>query len=289
MALLVLLVVLQGGAVGVCWVLVKADVVSGRDVGSLWVSELMALASFTIVVSLGCLLARQPLRELLPLRSVHAGLVPPMILTMIGAHIIASEVDNLVQTVLPAPDFLIAIVESLFDEGAAGAFLALVITAPLTEEILCRGVMLNAMLRRHSPGVAIGISALLFALLHLNPWQFFMPLLAGVIFGWWCWRTRSLLPGLLGHALLNGMALLSAYIPLPFEIPGYTTELHEPIVHQPLWFDALGLLLLASGLLGTWTVLPPRPTRATTRTPSPPAAEPDDEQPPLTLFRPPPP
>jgi membrane protease YdiL (CAAX protease family) len=49
------------------------------------------------------------------------------------------------------------------------AVFILVIMAPLTEETLCRGLILNGFLKNYSRRKAMIVSALLFALLHLNP------------------------------------------------------------------------------------------------------------------------
>jgi uncharacterized protein len=278
LALLVLAVVLQcvgGGVVGL--VLIALDAWTDCTVSAVpgpWETALLNLVIIGFVVTLGCLAARRPVRELLPLRGISPLLVPPILVTMIGTNIVASEVDNLTRMVLPMPDFVTAIFESLVAGSAAGSFLALVVVAPLTEEFLCRGVMLNTLLRRHSPALAIGFSALLFAALHLNPWQLFMPLLGGVIFGWWCWRTGSLVPGLLGHGVLNGMAFTLSYVPFSLEIPGYSTEFDDVIQHQPLWFDALGLILIACGLLGSRIVLPAKPPRPAPSTPPSPQSPP---------------
>lgn len=253
-ALLVLTMVLQ--CAGVLGLLAFEKVTEGKVAAgsSAWETALLNLVVIGVVIVLGCLAARRPQRELLPLRGFSPLLVLPILVTLGGVSIVSSEVDNLLWAVLPMPDFVLQAFESMFDGSPAGAFAALVIVAPLTEELLFRGVMLNTLLRRYSPAVAIGISALAFTILHFNPWQVFSPMLAGLLFGWWCWRTRSLWPGLIGHALLNGFVFAFAHVPFPLEIQGYTTELTDGFQHQPLWFDALGLLMLAGGVLGTWGV-----------------------------------
>ncbi len=278
MALLVLVVILQcvgGGVVGLA--LIAIDGLTDRTVSASpgpWTVAFLNLVVIAVVVAAGCLAARQPLREILPLRGISPLLLPPILLAMVGTNIVASEVDNLTRMVLPMPAVFSEVFESLIGGGLVGSFVALVVVAPLTEETLCRGVMLNTLLRRHSPAVAIGISSLMFAVLHLNPWQLFMPLLAGVIFGWWCYRTRSLLPGLIGHGLLNGMVFIFAYVPIPFEIAGYTTGYDGAIQHQPLWFTALGLFFLVFGLVGTWLELPPKSPAPRPQTPPGPQSPP---------------
>ena len=88
--------------------------------------------------------------------------------------IFLSEIDNVLRAVLPdfifehldfAPDL-----EQLVTASWQGPVLAVVI-APLTEEIVFRGLILRGLLGRWRPLAAILTSAALFALTHLNPAQ----------------------------------------------------------------------------------------------------------------------
>lgn len=82
--------------------------------------------------------------------------------------------------------------------------ISIIIGAPLTEELLFRRTILVSMIEKGlNPWVAIVTSALLFAVLHLNPAQSVGALGAGLLFGWLYVRTGSILPGLIGHVLNN--------------------------------------------------------------------------------------
>ena len=80
--------------------------------------------------------------------------------------------------------------------------------APLCEEIVFRGAILRSLLSspRLSPWAAIGISALLFALVHLNPAQMPHAFVIGILLGWMYWRTGSILPGMAYHWANNSVA-----------------------------------------------------------------------------------
>lgn len=80
--------------------------------------------------------------------------------------------------------------------------------APLCEEIVFRGAILRSLLcsTRLSPWMAIGISALLFALVHLNPAQMPHAFVIGILLGWMYWRTGSILPGMAYHWANNSVA-----------------------------------------------------------------------------------
>jgi len=173
-----------------------------------------------------------------------------MALTVLGEIVLSSEVDNFTRLLLPPPDWLIRLFSSLTDVQSSpiqSAFL-LVLVAPLTEELFFRGLILRGLLSRYSKVMAIVATALLFAFLHMNPWQFFSASILGLLFGWWFVRTGALLPCLFGHALVNGLVFLQFLFPT--EIPGFNTDPTKawPVQFQPLWLDAAGVVLLLGGL-----------------------------------------
>jgi membrane protease YdiL (CAAX protease family) len=91
-----------------------------------------------------------------------------------------------------------------------------VLLAPLAEELLFRGLILRALLRRTSAPVAVAISAAVFALIHLldpNTAALLVPLAGlGVVSGIRAVRTGDLSQSLMLHAgfnLLSAVTLLS--------------------------------------------------------------------------------
>jgi membrane protease YdiL (CAAX protease family) len=54
----------------------------------------------------------------------------------------------------------------------------------------------------------IFLSALLFALAHMNPAQFLHPLLIGILLGWLYERTGSIIPGIVYHWANNTVAYI---------------------------------------------------------------------------------
>ncbi|HSM92074.1 MAG TPA: type II CAAX endopeptidase family protein [Anaeromyxobacteraceae bacterium] len=109
---------------------------------------------------------------------------------------------------------------------------AAAVVAPLCEELAFRGYLTSALLSRHRPALAIGGSALLFALLHLDPVRAPSILVLGVIYGWLSVRTGSIWPGVIAHATNNAIAAA-----LALRMPAGTGEA-EP---------TLGMALLGVG------------------------------------------
>ncbi len=97
-------------------------------------------------------------------------------------------------------------------------YLAIALLAPLAEEIVFRGAILKTLLNspRLSVWVAISISALMFALIHMNPAQMPHAFIIGLLLGWMYWRTGSILPGMAYHWANNTAAyLLYQFYPNP--------------------------------------------------------------------------
>jgi membrane protease YdiL (CAAX protease family) len=223
-----------------------------------------ALVTFGIVVAYGVRRTGTVWREVLPLTPVPLSLLAPMAVTMLGVGILLSEADNLLRTVLPPPAWL----EQMFVELAGGqrslwgSVALIVVAAPLTEEALFRGVILRGFLTHYTLRRAVIVAALLFAVFHLNPWQFLGAATAGVLFGWWRAATGSLVPGLVCHALNNAVPIIVANVP-NLRIPGFAGGPVGAVEFHPWWLDALGVVLAAGGLwiVGRRLRTPPVPDR----------------------------
>ena len=102
--------------------------------------------------------------------------------------------------------------------GTPWGYLFVGLLAPLSEEIVMRGAILKELLKSEKLGVwaAITISALMFALIHMNPVQMPHAFLTGLLLGWMYWRTGSILPGVAYHWANNSIAfVMFAFYPDP--------------------------------------------------------------------------
>ena len=102
------------------------------------------------------------------------------------------------------------VLEMASDQGLL-MVIALVIAAPILEELIFRGIMLDGLLRIYSPTKAVIVSSLLFGLIHLNPAQFVGGALVGGFMGWVYVHTRSVLATILIHASFNLTAFAESY------------------------------------------------------------------------------
>lgn len=87
-----------------------------------------------------------------------------------------------------------------------------VIAAPILEEFIFRGIILDGLLKRYSPLKSIVISSILFGIIHLNPWQFVSAFLFGLIAGWVYYKTANLTLPILMHFATNLFAIIAFHI-----------------------------------------------------------------------------
>ncbi len=78
-----------------------------------------------------------------------------------------------------------------------------VILAPVFEEIFFRGLILSQLLKTHTPIIAIGTSALLFSVAHMQVEGVFAIFVSGVLFSIIYCKTRSLSLVILLHSFSN--------------------------------------------------------------------------------------
>lgn len=152
-----------------------------------------------------------PLGELFPSKSFNVLILVPILFFILGAQLLIGEINLQLNKVLPPPAWFWELFSKIFDNdyGIYGAILKVVIMAPVIEELIFRGVIMHGLMRNYSKFTAVVVSALMFALFHLNPWQFPATFILGLLLGIVMVRTRNIYLCILGHAINNGLVLLS--------------------------------------------------------------------------------
>ena len=136
----------------------------------------------------------------------------------------------------------------------------------LCEELAFRGALQTGLMRRRSPFRAVWGSAVVFAAFHFDPVRFPALLLLGFVFGWLTWRTGSIWPSAVAHAVNNGAAVLVLSLASAAAAADPTDTL--PVSAAALLLLAgLGLLALLVGAANRR--LPPAPELASFLVPSP--------------------
>jgi len=110
---------------------------------------------------------------------------------------------------MPPPESLTKAMERFIQLGDSPqplwiVWLVIAITPAICEETLFRGFILSGF-RRAGKWPAILGSALLFGLAHASIYRLLPTMLLGIILAYVAWQTRSLIPGIVIHALNNGL------------------------------------------------------------------------------------
>lgn len=172
------------------------------------------------------------------LDSNHFGSLEPWLCALLAVLMTfsAAYMCDAVNSVMPEmPQQLKSLLEGMTSEGSFWINLVCVsVFAPICEEWLCRGMILRGLLnwrrkdgrRGMKPLWAILLSALIFGLIHLNPWQALPAAALGCLFGYIYWRTGSLKLTMLMHCFNNTLALAVSRI--------------DALADAEYWTDILG-------------------------------------------------
>ena len=116
-----------------------------------------------------------------------------------------------VEKILPAPEWFWELFEKIIENrfGFLGAVFKVAILAPIVEETLFRGIIMHGFMRNYKKWYSILISALMFSIYHLNPWQMPYTFFLGLLLGWLMVRSQSLILCIIAHSLNNLIVLLS--------------------------------------------------------------------------------
>ncbi|MFT6947122.1 MAG: membrane protease YdiL (CAAX protease family) [Vicingaceae bacterium] len=126
----------------------------------------------------------------------------------------------------PMPEMFQKIFRDLAEQLNDGyGLVSIAIMAPFFEEFIFRGIMLDGLLKKKSTWTAILISAALFGLVHLNPWQFVTAMIIGTFAGWVYSRTKSLIYCIIIHFANNFTA--SIFMFLDPDSMAIDEDLHE--------------------------------------------------------------
>lgn len=132
-------------------------------------------------------------------------------LVMIASVALLFGIVSPISSLIPMPDSIKKVVGDMAGQNGIFTFLYMVIAAPILEESIFRGIMLDGLLKKYTPIKSILISSLLFGLVHLNPWQFITGLFFGIFIGWIYYKSGSLSLAILIHFTANLSGFLMRY------------------------------------------------------------------------------
>lgn len=133
--------------------------------------------------------------------------------------------------------------------------ITVVVLAPVLEEMLLRGIVLKGALQRYCPMAAILISAALFGIFHMSLLQGIPGFFIGIVLGFVFWKTGSLIPVMIIHAVNNAIAYLCMTATMPDgSVPQTTREaLGSDWLYWPLY--GVCVALTVAGGIYIWREL----------------------------------
>lgn len=105
--------------------------------------------------------------------------------------------------------FILALRTAIWKEGITEdftfdifAFIGSCCLAPLTEEFVCRGIVVDILKEKHSNTFAVFVSAIIFYIIHGNPMNV-GAMVFGLFAGWVIIKAKSIIPGMMMHLMWN--------------------------------------------------------------------------------------
>lgn len=201
--------------------------------------EVLAFAAPPLVLAR----LRGTAREILRLEPPSARIALGTLLVGLSVWaVVAFLVLPIQERLMPAPAALTEGLRQAIVPSGTSLLVVLVTSAlgpGICEELLCRGALAPALERALGRVPAIGLSAALFALLHMSPYRLLPTFALGVILGALALRSRSTLAAIGAHALSN-----AAILGIELAPPGVTAW----VAARPTLLGALALGPLGAGL-----------------------------------------
>lgn len=171
----------------------------------------LGVGSTLFILLYGFKKSKAPLLKVFPLKMFNPLILLPVITFLWGMQNLLNDVNAWVEKIIPPPVWFWELFNKIFesDYGWWGAFMRVAVVAPVIEELIFRGIILQGLRRNYNAFVAVFMSALLFSLYHLNPWQMPATFVLGLLLGWIMIRTNNILLSILGHSINNFLVLLT--------------------------------------------------------------------------------
>lgn len=142
---------------------------------------------------------------------------------------------------------------------------ALALTPAVIEELCFRGYLFSALSTVMTPARVIVFTSLLFGLFHVVTGsvllleRFLPTTMMGLFLGWVAWRTGTVYPGMILHAVHNGFLNLVAINKDRFEFLGIA---EDDTSHLPLSWIVLASVIALAGIGLVWFTTRQKPLRA---------------------------
>jgi membrane protease YdiL (CAAX protease family) len=184
------------------------------------------------------------------LRRFSSGHAIAAVMLGLSAWVPTQELHVLQSSIFPLPAHMLESLgqfeQSVLLLGPVFALVVLALIPAICEESLFRGVLFGSLAAASRPWVAILASAVAFGVFHFLLFKFLSTVLLGVVLAVLCWRSRSILPGVIMHLVHNAVSVSSLFWPWR-EAIGVPKS--DTLAHLPVAIIGAGVLLFAIGIL----------------------------------------
>ena len=142
----------------------------------------------------------------IPLRMIIWSMVIGLSITIIG-----DELDRIISIIIPAPDFLAEMAEAMRIKSLADLLIlssGAVLAAAFVEESIIRGFLQISLEKYQDVTRAVIYASLAWTIIHGMLYWAIQIFLLGIILGLLAWRSDSIFPSVIGHAINNSAALI---------------------------------------------------------------------------------
>jgi uncharacterized protein len=225
------------------WLLLIKLALGSRLPDSVFTNPWFMLFQYTVLFVSIILLGFRLKRRTEPDYSIVWKLLSPaegflILMITLGLYFLIDPITDLI----PMPELIKQLFAELLGDRSLPTVLMLVVAAPICEELLFRGIILDGLLKNYAPRRAIIWSALFFGIGHLNPWQFVAGFVLGLFMGWVYYRTRSLTATVFIHFVANGSGVLLGWLLVADPQQWVTTR--SLVGNDLLYFGLLAVALM---------------------------------------------
>ena len=165
-----------------------------------------------------------------------------------GLHILTTQLTNFILHIFPLSDKLIKLLEYYEANTSVGPFILIsLLIAPITEELIFRGIFVNGLSKLYSKKTTFMLTAILFAISHGTAHQIALAFTTGIFLAWLYLKTESFLLTIGVHMAMNG--LLPFISLLGIHIEGYTNVNFAVPSYHIWWWDIVGIVCLVLGVI----------------------------------------
>ena len=161
----------------------------------------------------------------------------------LSMSIVGDELDRLVSLIIPAPEFLAELSAALQINSVLDfviLFTGAVIAAAFVEESIIRGFLQKSLETHLDVTRAVIYASLAWTIIHGMLYWAIQIFLLGILLGILAWRSNSIYPSVIGHAINNTLALI------------FNNIHQEKLDGLYLWGDHVSPLLLIIAVAGLY-------------------------------------